>query len=57
MLAFIIFIALSLKPTHAGLQPTCRQLIANMIETIGHVKTASYTLNAAERVNGKISRA
>jgi hypothetical protein len=57
MLAFIIFIALSLKPTHAGLQPTCRLLIASMTETIGHVKTASYTLNAAERVNGKISRA
>lgn len=57
LLVFILFVALSLKPTHAGLQASCRQLIASMIETIGHVKTASYTLNAAERVKGKILRA
>ena len=54
---FVLIILLSLKPTHAGLQPSCRQLIAGMIETISNLKTASYTLHAAERVKGKILKA
>ncbi len=54
---FVLIALFSLKPTQAGLQPSCRQLIAGMIETISRVKSTSYTLQAAERVKGKILRA
>lgn len=54
---FILITLLSLNPTQAGRQPICRQLIAGMIESIEHVKSATYTLHAAERVKGKILRA
>lgn len=57
-IAVFLFIGLlSLNPTQAGRQPICRQLIASMIESIEHVKSATYTLHAAERVKGKILRA
>lgn len=55
--ALLLIVLLSLQPLKAGRQNTCRQLIARMIESIEHVKTASYTLQAAERVKGKILRA
>jgi hypothetical protein len=55
--AFILILIFSLKPTQAGRQLSCRQLIATMIESIAHVKSATYTLQAAERVKGKILRA
>lgn len=55
--ALILFVILSLNPILAGLQPTSRALITSMIDHIHHVKSASYTLIAAERVKGKILKA
>lgn len=57
LIAFLMFVFFSLQPTKAGSHLSCRQLISSMIETITHLKSASYTLNAAERVKGKILRA
>ena len=54
---FILFLVFTLQPIKAGTQSSCRHLIASMIETIMHVKSASYTLHAAERIKGKILRA
>lgn len=56
---FVITLILffSLNPLLAGRQQSCKALISNMIEQIHHVKTASYTLHAAERVKGKILKA
>lgn len=54
---FTCVLLLSLSPLKAGRQQICRQLISTMIESIDHVKSASYTLHAAERVKGKILRA
>jgi hypothetical protein len=55
--AVILIAIFSLSPTQAGRQNSCRQLIVQMVESIEHVKSASYTLHAAERVKGKILRA
>jgi hypothetical protein len=55
--AFILIVLLSLQPLQAGRQNTCRQLIAKMVESIKQLKSASYTLQAGERVKGKILRA
>lgn len=55
--AFILIAVLSLQPLKAGKQNTCRQLITKMLDSIEHVKSATYTLHAAERVKGKILRA
>lgn len=52
-----MFLILGLSPLQAGHQPTCKQLIAGMLETISQVKTARYTLQASERVKGKILHA
>lgn len=57
LFTFIVFVLLSLSPSKAGLQLSCRQLITSMVENIGRVKSASYILNASERVKGKILRA
>ena len=57
LLSILLVVFLSLHPSLAGKQPTCRLLLSQALEHIYKVKTASYTLHAAERVNENILKA
>lgn len=57
LLSILLVVFLSLHPSLAGKHPTCRLLLSQTLEHIYKVKTASYTLHAAERVNENVLKA